>query len=535
MEETLRALPPIIQNVPTVRQFTRDITEAKRARIIRGRNKKRCQLFDLRPKPSFLPISRDHMQVIEKWESRVAKKGKVILSLGMVTETIGDQFGRFTNQPLWIVLINNNYNVVYESLVKVNKTNLNTANHGITYEMISQARPLTTVCSQVLEFIAGCDVLVGAGIHNHLHALGLTKMSIRSIQHKFRDMTVHYSPRLHSATNLAVNALLVFKRRLINPDKPHPFDHATICMYLYFLEYSVIEFEAMNHGGVHNGNQDRLCGHDGTTAELNANYRERDDWPAEWQNLAFPYRCNFPTPVTIGEPLADWPLDVAGNIDFEDDGSVIHYGPSAGNTRSKSPAETQVSQADPNHENSTHIEEVTDVISPMEDEPELNVILDERRQTIEYAEEGESQENESQENEEDDLSVGRMEEPNQDDDDVFLDALDENLQACQPIMRELEEMIPDEIVDREPSEIPASEVIDMGLDAPELLAPVIEAPQLIELQPAIVEGIPTESDEGINSSQSVIDENMDEVESNQPQAIHDPDEIVEDLSIWDVD
>lgn len=375
MDELLKKLPLHLGNqAPTIQTCKPEVSEEKRANKIRARNRRAVAGFESRPSPKWIEVAADYLRVI-KYHQEKAPKDKVILSIGMITETETDKItGKNTDRPLWIVLMDQHFNVVYESLCKNSCTFLHTKNHGIDRKMIREARPHHQINSQVIEYIAASDILVGAGLINLLHALGLCNDSIKLLQPKLRDMTVHYSPRQNQGTKLAVNALLLFKERLIEPDKPHPHEMAKCAMMMYLFEMPIIEFRATSFKGIHYANQKVLSGHPRTTQELNANYREFDHWPIEWQNLKYPYLVKFPTPCEFDGQDQVYPVDPMDQEDVEDDGSMFYYPPEDGIESSSTPNEpSQKTQEKPQE---SQEQEVTSEETPMEDEPTLAVILD---------------------------------------------------------------------------------------------------------------------------------------------------------------
>ena len=128
--------------------------------------------------------------------------------------------------------------------------------------------------------------------------------TLRGFRACFRDMTVHYSPRKNIGTNLCINALLLFKERLIEPYRCHPVEYARCAMLMYLFERKLIEQRAASWGGIHYGDQHHLCGHPLTTTQLNLKYRTPDDWPAAWKHISYPSALRFPAP----EPLVPEPI-----------------------------------------------------------------------------------------------------------------------------------------------------------------------------------------------------------------------------------
>ena len=305
LERSLRNFSVHLGNrEPTVQVLSSTKTESEREVIARERNFRMTRIFDSRPAPKHFNVDSEISQFIGQHQSQITNANKVILSLHLVTETVKiDE--NLVPQPIWVCIINHELEVVYETLVKVRAQYLHTNYHGLTEKMVKHQRPLNVVASQVIEFLVSCDIIVGAGIHNHLRFLGFCDRQISLLKHKFRDMTIYYSPRLYKATTLCVNALLLFKQRMFEPHRPHPVEGARTSMSLYLFEYPQIEEKSEHWGGIHYQNQHRLCGHPLTILTLKEFYATYENWPQEWRDVRWPREINFPV---VGQTLHQVPV-----------------------------------------------------------------------------------------------------------------------------------------------------------------------------------------------------------------------------------
>lgn len=317
METALKNLSEFMGNhAPKCQALSDKRDETQRCLRARSRNAHFVRIFERRPAPNIVELEDARLKrEIEASQQSIAREGQTVLAIAMICEVeYNQEEERLLPQPIWIVIMDHNFQVVYESLVKSSANPLHSDYHGLTREMLTQQRPLKVIASQVAEYLAGCDIIVGAGIHNHLRALGFCDRSIRRFECRFRDMTVHFSPRRHQATSLCINALLYFEQRLVEPLRPHPEESAHCSMRLYLAERKIIEAKA-EVGGLSFRNQHTKANHPTTSNRVTTKYPLESDWPQEWKTIRWPHRITFPAPQD-GNPTSSL-----------DDVVVIHFEP----------------------------------------------------------------------------------------------------------------------------------------------------------------------------------------------------------------
>lgn len=350
MENALKRVNVFLGNhTPTVQVASSTRTEEERKDRARKKNFKHVALFRRRPRPKIVGINEDVDRIINDAQARITNERRLVLSLSMICETEVDEDNIHSCVPLWLLMLDHTGRVVYETLIKTTASPLHTLHHGIREDMVAHARPLKVVASQVAQYIAACDVLVGAGLNNHLKVLGFDRPSLERFRSRLRDMTVYYSPRKHSATSMCINALLLFQKAVINPVHPQPQEYAVCAMKMYLFELDRIENMATHSKGLHNLNQYRTCGHPLTEERLRLRLINKVRWPHEWVRLTWPRPLNFPTLESIS---ASPPPPLVEESEPEEEENFYHYpdgeqppDPLAGLYEDSAPEGTQPSQA----------------------------------------------------------------------------------------------------------------------------------------------------------------------------------------------
>lgn len=266
------------------------ITDEERAeRSIRD-NRRALKQFEKRPNPIHRPLPAYSRLCIDKNREAIKNEDLPIIGFSLEWATTRDG-SNFVTSPIWIVIIDHQNEIIYESLVK--QTNIHEMcdeRHGITPDMLGRQRSFSTVRTQVLNYLIAAKIIVGAGLRNHLTWLGLTQHEITMLTPKLRDMNWSWSPKRHSSCNLAVNAFIAFKRRIIDMHRCHPYSMAFTAMSLYL----------MGRGDIEKGNLDgtRRCNE---IAENNLRrfLRQVDagiaKWPEDWRRPPYEAYYKFPT------------------------------------------------------------------------------------------------------------------------------------------------------------------------------------------------------------------------------------------------
>ncbi|XP_074597888.1 uncharacterized protein LOC141852696 [Brevipalpus obovatus] len=300
MEVALRNINVYMGNRQAAAQpASENLTDEVRKAKARTRNFGMVKKFERRPQPVMVRLDEDSTRTINSSRDTVTNERRVVLSLAMISDTETDADNFHECKPLWVVLMDHTGRVVYETFIKSKELNLHSRCHGIYPDMVAQARPLNVVASQVAEYIAACNVLVGAGLHHHLQVLGFDRRAISRFRCRMRDMTVYYSPRKHQATSLCINALLLFGKQLISPVHPHPQENAWCSMRMYLFEMERIEKMAESSQGIHNLNQHRTSGHPDVKEKLRKRLLQRIPWPPSWVVNQWPRPLSFPTLESI--------------------------------------------------------------------------------------------------------------------------------------------------------------------------------------------------------------------------------------------
>jgi len=164
----------------------------KRRRLING-----LKEWNARPKPSKPYIERVKYETIMKQMKIANQQNLNIISIDCEMITLYDGPDRFSNKSLWVVIIDTNKKLLYESLVKFPKSDikqLNTRFHGIELHHLKYAIGNNQNRETCLDFLACCDYVIGCNIKSDLAALSLSSIDILKLGHKLIDIGTAFNP-----------------------------------------------------------------------------------------------------------------------------------------------------------------------------------------------------------------------------------------------------------------------------------------------------------------------------------------------------
>ena len=282
--------------IPQVRNPNKT-EEERRAQIIKD-NQRAYYAFSRRPTCRSYVLPTSISKVVKESREEAKKENKVIISFSLEWATT-KQHGILCTSPIWVIITDIDNVVIYESLIR--QTGIHhmcTERHGVQEHLLRRQRSFDTVRSQVINYLVAADIIIGAGIQSHLRWLGLTQIEIQMLRSKIRDMTIFWSPRPSSSCNLALNAMLVFKKRIIEMHQCHPFTMATAATNLYLFGRKEIEEAATRNNGI---TTDRLAhlvnnktAHDNLMEYLQLIESGHLRWPNNWCRPPYEFRYKFP-------------------------------------------------------------------------------------------------------------------------------------------------------------------------------------------------------------------------------------------------
>uniref|UniRef100_A0A158P5H3 RNA-directed DNA polymerase n=1 Tax=Tetranychus urticae TaxID=32264 RepID=A0A158P5H3_TETUR len=223
-------------------------------------------------------------------------------------------------RPIWVVIVDGYRNIVYESLISHDDIDkMDTQYHGLRPKDIKNAKSFISVRDQILAFLLTATAIVGSGLINAMRSLDLHDDEIYALQHKFREITQHFSPYVSSPAALSLISFLLLPGFTLRAEPHSPAIEAITSMNLYMAYWQEVEESSRKWGGINHQNAVRTCGNK-KVAKLLQIYQNRvrnnqARWPSNWayvlrnNDLSFKAPCVSPASSPTSSQYSNYGSD----------------------------------------------------------------------------------------------------------------------------------------------------------------------------------------------------------------------------------